>query len=269
MEEYYKPIERIFEESFEELTPIIKDLDLSIDKLVLEKLKSKILTNASLQKSLADSNIELEAGINMYASLEDKGNGNKISVIDYLINNPECLDSQKLRTINRIGLNWIEKSREYTSSEKKFCEQARELCNNKFGEIFQYVVLSKDASIKKYVAFSARADGVDEKDITDAIPEIEWNNLRNNSELVILVHNHPDFYRDTKVFENRDGPTEGFITNGALSRQDIRLADEIYFNRLFGKVPVVMMAINEIGLTHLYLGGYSQNNLMSEHFMRC
>jgi len=241
----------------ESLNERLRKIDISIDRKILQQHQRSIPGNAALQKTLAETGDDLEQTIRQYAGFNEVGEGEQIPVRGYLESHPEILQEHGSREVKIYGKTWSENSRRSTDNEREFCAQARELCGGKFGEVFQSVFVGRDGQIRKYLAFSGKAGGVDEEDIDRSIPSEDLESLKAESKLVVLVHNHPDFYRDSKVFEKRDGPTIGLISTGALSKRDIEFADRIYQDKLGGKIPVLMVAINEDGLTHSYVAGRS------------
>ena len=124
-------------------------------------------------------------------------------------------------------------------------------------EVFQCILMGKDGQSRKYVAITGKTDCVSASDIEECLPQKEIDIRRDSTSQVILVHNHPDCYRDTRIFEKRSGDVVGFVSNGSLSTLDVGLANSLY-TRFRGKVPITMKAINERGLTHSYSGGQSQ-----------
>lgn len=232
-------------------------IDISIDRCVLKQHKRSLRDDSAFQRTLNETGQYLEQTINHYASFRDIGEGKQIPVSEYFNRHPEILQEHSVREERRYGKTWNENSRLNSNNEIEFCAQARELHGGKFGEIFQSVFILKDGKSRKYLAFSGKADGVNEEDIERSIPSEDLESLKTESELVVLIHNHPDFYRDSKVFEKRDGPTIGFISTGALSKRDIELADRFFHDKLDGKIQVFMVAINENGLTHTYVAGTS------------
>lgn len=235
----------------------LREIDISGDSNMLQRHQRDLEENAALQKTLDETGEYLEQTIKHYASFNDVGEGEQIPVREYLERHPEILQEHGNREVRRYGKTWNENSRQSFDNERGFCAQARELYGGRFGEVFQSVFVGKEGQIRKYLAFSGKADGVDEEDIDKSIPSEDLESLKAESELVVLVHNHPDFYRDSKVFEKRDGPTIGFMSNGALSKKDIELADRFYHDKLGGKIPLLMVAVNEDGLTHSYVAGKS------------
>lgn len=235
----------------------LREMDISIDKDLLEQHKTRLKEDSAFQTSLEETGQYLEHTIKHYASFRDVGEGNEIPVSEYLNRHPEILQEHSIREVRRYGKTWTENSRHNSDNERKFCEQARELYDGKFGEVFQSVFVRQDGQSRKYLALSGKADGVEEEDIERSIPSEDLESLKVESELVVLIHNHLDFYRDSKVFEKRNGPTIGFIATGALSKKDIELADRFFHDKLSGKIPVLMVAVNEDGLTHTYVAGTS------------
>ncbi len=241
------------------LTDRLRETDISIDVSMLQQQKTRLKDDSAFQRSLDETGQYLEQTISHYASFRDVGEGKQIPVSEYLDRHPEILQEHGVREVKRYGKTWTENSRNSSENEGEFCEQARELYGGKFGEVFQSVFVGRDGHNRKYLAFSGKTEGVDEEDIEKSIPLKDWDSLKAESELVVLAHNHPDFYRDSKVFEKRNGPTIGFISTGALSKRDIELADRIYHDKLGGKIPVLMVAVNEDGLTHTYVAGTSDS----------
>lgn len=233
----------------------VRGLDVSIDESVLQRHKGDVRNNDELQRALEETGQDLEQTIRHYASFRDCGEGEEVLVREYLENHPEILGEYSTREVKRWGKSWIENTRRHTDYERKFYQQARELYGGEFGEVFQSVFILRNGQIRKYLAFSGKADGVDGEDIDKSIPTEDLKSLRAESELAVLVHNHPDFYRDSKLMEIRYGQTIGFISNGALSKRDVELADRVFDKKLSGGVPVVMLAVNENGLTHYYVAG--------------
>lgn len=242
----------------ESLIERVQEIDVSIDKIMIEKCKELIANDDALQKTLEESNLDLEQEICRYASLKKVGQGPKVTVKDYLQKYPEILQKHARRIEERWGLRWTEYSRKNSYFEEIFLQNSREIYGGRFGEIFQTVLVLNKGQIKKYLAYSGRTDGVGHEDIDKSIPNKEIKSLQEDSEMAVLLHNHPNLLRDSVVRSIRNGPTIGFISNGSLSRKDVKLADKLYFEKFNKRVPVVMLAINEIGLTHMYIAGTSE-----------
>ena len=179
----------------------IREIDISMDENLLGQHKIKLRESSAFQRILEETGQDLEQTISYYASFRDIGEGEQIPVSEYLRRHPEILQEHSVREVRRYGEVWIENSRCNSDSERKFCKQARGFYGGKFGEIFQSVFVNRDRANRKYLAFSGKANGVDEKDIKKSIPAGDLESLKEESELVVLVHNHPDFYRDSVVFE--------------------------------------------------------------------
>ena len=145
----------------------VETVDVSIDEKLLKSHQERIKNEPDIQRSLKETGQGLESQISLYASSNKQGDTMTIS--EYLNKNPKILQQNSSRDVEIWGKRWHENSRHSTYSEKKFCKQARQLYDGKFGEVFQSVFVDKDGNYKKYLAFSDKADGVDVKDVNQSI----------------------------------------------------------------------------------------------------
>lgn len=237
----------------------IAALDVTIDSAALEAACIEAQINPRIRQNIEENECHLEDTIAHYASLLDKGTGNAITIREYLCRNIHIIREHRKRKVRRWGTAWEEESRISNGHEREFCAQARRVAKGRFTEVLQGIYIRADNTAQKYLAFSGKATGVDEEDILRALAPQQHTDLK----LVVLVHNHPDLLRDSKVFAERSGETIGLIATNGLSRADIDFTDRFY-KQFGGEVPVVMMAISEDGLTHTYIAGTATKYSLSK-----
>jgi hypothetical protein len=190
--------------------------------------------------------------------INDANNTKESALKEYLKKHPERLSTGVFK--ENIGeYSWIQNARFSTDLEKKLLKQTYEIYEGKFAEILNLILLYTNGTVKKSLASSGIFDCVKTNDIQKTLPsDYEWKSLQEDLELIIIAHTHPDKYATYPINDPSVNVTNRLITHSGISKEDTILTDYIYRNKIEKKVPVIIMAVSEIGLTYTYVGGTSK-----------
>ncbi|MFA6446512.1 MAG: hypothetical protein WCW14_04685 [Candidatus Paceibacterota bacterium] len=225
-------------------------LDLTIDQIVAEKFRVQARDNRAV---LVQTNEEIACIQNYWASLpEDDEDGEEISIPQYIASHPELLE--EYRTFSRRDIHGREseqKVRRNTCNEQQLLSQMRVICEGQFAEVIVVIAVLEDGTQIKMFAFSANGAGVSEEDMNMSLKMLQDEISHRKTLKIFLVHTHPDQLAKSKVKSTYTGPVIGFISNNALTDNDIKIADRISL-QFFPEIPLCMIAVSENGLTYEY-----------------
>ncbi len=239
-----KPKDFLFKEACR-ISP--EDLEVLLNKTSNHKVIENIKAGQSDLQMMQNHEAELAKRLTSVAP--------RIKIIDLIKGNPTDFADHVKKERKVFGKAWKEEIRFSSAEEIEFSQTARNVGQGNFTEIIQIAVQNNKGEVIKHSTLSGGLE-VDKESLDILFEKLDA--LSFQPESVCIVHNHPDTYEKTLV--PADYPLkDGFITRGALSARDIQFADDVFSERYGSKIPVLMVAINELGLTHSYEAGTSEN----------